>query len=344
MNLLHRLQLRVYLFWTVVIGFILLSIFMVVPFIGAIISAYVLAFLVRPLFLKLQPRTGNTVAAFSCIIISIILIVGPAVLISLEIIHQLGDVSKDQEIANVINAFVALPFLKSLDINTVALNAWIVLAINNLVDSTAMSIPSIVLGLVITLNGMFYLLCNWDELVSHLKRYLPFKNNDVIISKLGHTAGSIIHANVLISVLEAAVAFVGFSLAGVQATLILSALVFIAAFLPAIGPELVFGALALYYFSISQYATMLGVIITGIVVMVGIEFFFASRFVGSRSHIHPFIMLIGVLGGISVFGIFGFIIGPMLLVNTIKIIEEAMESHENGNNKRKIPGENAQVL
>jgi predicted PurR-regulated permease PerM len=103
-------------------------------------------------------------------------------------------------------------------------------------------------------------------------------------------------------------------------------LIFIVAFAPGIGPDLIWIPLALYYFAISQYITMWGVIAIGLILMIGIEFFFYNRFVGSKSRIHPFIMMIGVLGGIYVFGIFGFIIGPLVLVNSIKIIELSMWS------------------
>lgn len=328
MDLLQRLQLHIYLFWAVVIGLISLSALMVAPFVGAIISAYILAYLFKPLFLKLKPRFGKTLAALLCIAITVILIVVPIGLISLEILNQIGGASTSQGISNIVDAVASQPFLKGLNIDAAGLKASIILIINNLVDSTILSIPGFVVGLVITLNGMFYLLCKWDMLVSHLKKYLPFKNNDKIITELGGTADAIIHGHVLVSLLEGVIAFFAFSLLGVQASLIFAVLIFILAFAPGVGPELVWGPLALYYLSIHQYALMLGVLITGLILMVGIEFYFYTRFVGSRSNIHPFILLIGILGGISVFGIFGFIIGPLLLVTSIRTIERAIASNE----------------
>jgi len=324
MNLLHRLQLHVYLFWAVVIGFILISALMVLPFVGAIISAYILAYFVRPLFLKLKPQYGKSLAALLCILIAVILVVAPIVLISFQILHDLGGVSTSQEIANLIGTFAAQPILKSLNVDAVSLKASVLVAVNGIVNSAILSIPSFAIGLVITLNGMFYLLCNWGELVTHLKRYLPFKNNEKIITELGGTADAIIHGHVLIAVLEALIAFVGFSLVGVQSSLIFSVLIFVLAFVPSIGPFLVWGPLAIYYLTTGRFITMWGVIVTGLILMVGIEFFVYTRFVGSKAHIHPFIMLIGLLGGITVFGIFGFIIGPLLLVTSIRIIERAI--------------------
>ena len=328
MDLPHRLQLHNYLFWAVLIGFLLLSVLMVLPFVGAIISAYILAYLVRPIFLRLAPRFGNTPAALFCLLVTIIVIVVPIGLIAVGILDQMSGVSTNQEISNIVDAFTARPFLRGLSINTVDLKASITLTVNNMTNSFLQSIPNVIVGLVVTLNCMFYLLCNWDKLASHLKKYLPFKNNGKMISDLGGTADAIIRGHGSVSVLEGVVAFIGFSLIGIQASLIFSVLIFIFAFMPGIGTELIWIPMAFYYFSIGQYATMWGVIIIGLFLWVGIEFYFYTRYVGAQSRIHPFILLIGVLGGIGVFGIFGFIIGPLILVNSIKIIERAVVSHK----------------
>ena len=328
MNLMHRLQLQNYLFWAVVLGFLLLAGFMVMPFAASIISAYILAYFIRPLFVRIKPRFGNSLAALLCILITILVVIVPICLISFEILSQMGKVTSDQGISNIVDAFAAQPLLKSLNFNAYELKAAIVQIVDSVINAAIRSIPSFVIGLVITLNGMFYLLCKWDNLSSHLKKYLPFKNNETMIKELGATADAIIHGHVLIAVLEAVIAFIGFSLFGVQACLIFSVLIFVLAFVPSIGPFLIWGPLALYYFSIGQYTIMAGVILTGIILMIGVEFYFYTRFVGGKSHIHPFIMLVGLLGGISVFGIFGFIIGPLLLATSIKIVEGAIVSHD----------------
>jgi predicted PurR-regulated permease PerM len=266
-------------------------------------------------------------AALFCIIIVFILVFVPIGLISVEILNQMGGISTNQEISNIVDALTVRPFLRGLSINTVDLKASIILTVNNMVNSAIQSIPNFVISLVITLNCMFYLLCKWDELASHLKKYLPFKDNDRMVAKLGGTTEAIILGHGSVSLLEGIIAFIGFSLVGMQASLIFAVLIFIFAFMPGIGTELIWVPLAIYYFSIGQYATAAGILVLGLVLWIGIEFYFYTRFVGGRSHIHPFILLIGVLGGIGVFGIFGFIIGPLILVNSIKIIEEAIASN-----------------
>ena len=49
--------------------------------------------------------------------------------------------------------------------------------------------------------------------------------------------------------------------------------------------------------------------------------------IGKKTKINPLIMLIGILGGIYVFGVFGFVIGPLILVYTLKIVQEFIEKN-----------------
>ncbi|HII38954.1 TPA: AI-2E family transporter [Candidatus Micrarchaeota archaeon] len=337
MDLDRRRQLHAYLFWAVVLGLLLLSAFIALPFIGAIISAYILAYLAKPLFLKLKPRLGVSIAALLCIVTAILLIVIPICLISIDVLNQVKAASHGQGVGEIIDTLAAQPMLKSVNVDSTDFKAWANEVLDRTINSAVQSIPSFAIGILITINGMFYLLCNWDELAAHLKKYLPFKDNGKIITKLSKTADAIIRGNVIVSLLEAVIAFVGFYLLGIQASLIFAVLILIFAFMPSVGTELIWGAMALYYFLTNQYMTMWGVLAIGLILWIGIEFFFAARFVGSRARIHPFILLIGVLGGIAVFGIFGFIIGPLLLATSITIVESAIESHSAKPEQREKP-------
>ena len=315
----------------------MLSAFIALPFIGAIISAYILAYLAKPLFLKLKPRLGVSIAALLCIVTAILLIVIPICLISIDVLNQVKAASHGQGVGEIIDTLAAQPMLKSVNVDSTDFKAWANEVLDRTINSAVQSIPSFAIGILITINGMFYLLCNWDELAAHLKKYLPFKDNGKIITKLSKTADAIIRGNVIVSLLEAVIAFVGFYLLGIQASLIFAVLILIFAFMPSVGTELIWGAMALYYFLTNQYMTMWGVLAIGLILWIGIEFFFAARFVGSRARIHPFILLIGVLGGIAVFGIFGFIIGPLLLATSITIVESAIESHSAKPEQREKP-------
>ena len=71
------------------------------------------------------------------------------------------------------------------------------------------------------------------------------------------------------------------------------------------------------------------VLITGIILST--DTLLRPKIIGSVSKINPFVMLLGVFGGIALFGILGFIIGPIVLFFSLRLIKDSfkVESKEN---------------
>jgi len=57
----------------------------------------------------------------------------------------------------------------------------------------------------------------------------------------------------------------------------------------------------------------IGLLLYGFFIISGIDNVLKPMLIGGRAGIHPVLILIGVLGGLAVFGVAGFIIGPLVL-------------------------------
>ena len=126
------------------------------------------------------------------------------------------------------------------------------------------------------------------------------------------------------ALIEFVVGVIGFYLVGVKAYILLPALIFLFAFIPGLGPVLVWGPLAIFYIALQDYPTGIGVIIVGLIISLVIEILLRNKLVGSSTGINPLVMLIGIIGGMTIFGLFGFIIGPLILVYTLKLIQQTV--------------------
>ena len=66
------------------------------------------------------------------------------------------------------------------------------------------------------------------------------------------------------------------------------------------------------------------VFVTGIILMF-IDSLLKPKVIGNRARIHPVLILLGVVGGLMIFGFIGVVIGPViltLLVTLLKIYKE----------------------
>jgi len=155
-----------FLAWTIIILFIVLTYFIIKPYIIAIISAFILAYLSRPIYLRIQKKLGKkTAAAISLIIISLIVII-PLLIVIGGVTEQAYTALKEDRIKPFLDKISSNPLIEEFGINldelrTKGLNMLIIL-----ITGAIKQAPLFLISLVIMLWGMYYILINWDFIVN----------------------------------------------------------------------------------------------------------------------------------------------------------------------------------
>jgi predicted PurR-regulated permease PerM len=85
-----------------------------------------------------------------------------------------------------------------------------------------------------------------------------------------------------------------------------------AALLPAIGAALVWAPVAAYFLLTGQFAEGIGLTVWGVVVIGLVDNLLRPLLVGKDTRMPDFVVLVTTLGGMAVFGINGFVIGPTI--------------------------------
>lgn len=314
----HRL--KTYLFWAILIGLLGLALLLVLPFIIAILSAYLLAYMARPIYERLSKALRPSLAAMACVVIAVILVVVPVSLVLIGMANQAGEVLGRQNISNYVISIVSHPLLRGFNLNVNTVQNQFNQFIADTTTSFLQSLPSLGLGLIVTLIGMYYFLCGWSGLSAELKKHIPSTNKERLVRELDRTTKAILYGTLVMAIAEFAIALIGFTLLGVDGAIIFAAIIFVLAFIPSIGPIMVWAPLMVYYLALQQYETAIGVGIIGLTLTIGIEVILYAKWIGDRTPIHPFVMMLGVISGIALFGIFGFIFGPLILATALEVI------------------------
>ena len=318
------LLLRRIVFSLTVLLLLVLSYFLVKPFLVALVSAFILAYIVHPLHKKISHATGEKIAAILSVILALVVILIPVVLISGELTRQAYHVLEEQDVASLFDDVSNHPLLEKLNINVEQVRQRAIASLINEFTSFLGQIPALLISMLIIIFGMYYILINWEKLAVALKNYLPFEEKDKVSSEIGKTSRKLMYGIVFVALIEFVVGVIGFYLVGVKAYILLPALIFLFAFIPGLGPVLVWGPLAIFYIALQDYPTGIGVIIVGLIISLVIEILLRNKLVGSSTGINPLVMLIGIIGGMTIFGLFGFIIGPLILVYTLKLIQQTV--------------------
>ena len=310
-----------YLFWGILAVIILVSYFLLKDFITAILSAFVLAYLIKPIYDRLSKKIPKKLASFITVLISIIIIVTILAIVITSLTGQLVKVANEDTTSQIVSYFSHTKYsniiTQNINLITEKLGGYLL----NLVSSTAWYIPGLVLNIFIVFFTTFYLLIEWESLREKIIKIIPFENKKLIVEKIEKTAREILLATLIVAVLEAIIAMIGFWILGIKLYLILGLIIGILALIPALGPALIWIPMAIIFFIGGKYILFTGIIILGLILSLGVDYLLRIRILGRKTKMHPVILLFGLLGGIKLFGIMGFVIGPLILSILITIIE-----------------------
>ena len=108
------------------------------------------------------------------------------------------------------------------------------------------------------------------------------------------------------------VAAIGFMIAGVPAVLLLSVLVFVSSLIP-VGPPIIWGGAAIWLFSQGSTGWGVFMLVWGFFLISGVDNVVRPMLISRGSSLPFLLTLLGVLGGVIAFGFIGLFIGPTLL-------------------------------
>ncbi len=317
----HNHKTNFYLFWGIITLIIILSFFILRPFLIAVASAFIVAYLLKPLNDALATKLPKPAAAITSILFALILILGITITILGSLISQISQIATPQLIQGItdsVKQIIDTPLVTEYLPTIISKIGQTLLSI---ISSSIKSIPHFILMLFVTLFTAYYILIDWDNLKQKITNFLPFKNRTSVVNQIEDATKNILIGTLLIALAETIVALIGFYFLGIKFAILLAFIVGIFAFIPGLGPLLVWLPLMIIEIINKDYYTAFGLLILGIILSTLIDGLLRIKVVGKRSKIHPLIMLLGILGGIQMFGLIGFILGPLILSILITIIE-----------------------
>lgn len=183
-------------------------------------------------------------------------------------------------------------------------------------------IPKRLLDVFITFFMIFFLLRDGKKFVKAIEEAAPLKKNfrKKIFEQLHEVTRAIIYGIFVIAVVEGVLGAITFKLFDVSSPILWGLAIFILALLPAIGGAVIWVPAMLIKFYAGKPLLGIGILIGGIIIS-SIDTFLKPKVIGDKAKVHPILILLGVLGGLSLFSIIGVIIGPLILVLLITFVK-----------------------
>ncbi len=308
---------------------IILTFFVLRPFLYPLILAVVFALIFQPLYRQILRRVRGQewLASTLTILVLIIFIIAPLVFLGFQIFREaegfyfsLAGGFNVQYLMDLwpnlnqkLNEFLPMLGNFSVDIEQYLKNILIFFVQN--LGTVFSNLAKMFVSLFIFLMAFFFLLKDGGRLKQKIMDLSPLNREDgeMIIKKITLAIGSVVKGSLFVAVLQGISCSIGFALFGVPNPIMWGSLGIIGALIPGIGTALVLAPAIIYLYLVGQTLNAFGMLLWGILAVGLIDNFLGPKFVGKGVGLHPLLILLSVFGGISFFGPIGFILGPLVV-------------------------------
>lgn len=305
------------------------------PFYGAILWGLVVAILFNPVNLRLRKALGrrNGLASVVTVLLVIIIVILPLILISASLTQQASGLYRRVQsgeldlVLYLQHVLDALPGwareilnyfgLNDLDAMRVKLTDGLKQA-SQLIAAQALGIGlgafDFAVSLGIMLYLLFFLLRDGETLLKRVKDSVPLhaEQKVLLLSRISLVVRATVKGGIAVAVVQGMLGGFAFWILGIPAPLLWTVVMAFLSLLPAIGAAIVWAPVAVYLLATGSIWQGLFLVGFGTIVIGLVDNLLRPFLVGKSTKLPDYVVLISTLGGIEVFGLTGFVLGPLI--------------------------------
>lgn len=326
-----RLERRAFL--TLLLLVSVLFLFVLKPFFGAIFWAVAIAVIFAPIQHWLARRWGdkpNRIAA-TTLCICIVLLVMPTVFVATSLVTEAvnfmerveaGEFNPGKYLDQIRDAFPLVQSLLdrfSIDFNSIR-NRVVEAAMGGgkLAASQALALGqdtfSLLLNITLALYVAFFLLRDGNTLVQLLIRALPIGDarERLLFAKFAEVTRATIKGSLVIAIIQGMLGGIIFWILGITGALLWGVVMAVVSLIPAVGAALIWAPVSVYLLATGEWIPGLVLLGFGVGVIGLVDNLLRPVLVGRDTKLPDYVVLLSTLGGLSLFGMNGLIIGPLV--------------------------------
>ncbi len=305
------------------------------PFSGAILWGTVLAIVFQPLYRRVLQglRQRRNLAALLTLAIIVFIVVLPVIGVAAALLRQAVATYQRIEIGNfdVGKFFSKIPetlpewavsLLNYFDLTDFAAMqerfSAVLSQTGQFIASQALTIGQNTLGLIISffvmLYLLFFLLRDGEDLARSIRDAVPLHaaQQHALFRRFTTVIRATVKGSIVIAIVQGALGGLIFWLLGIGGALLWGAVMAVLSLLPAVGAGLVWLPVAVYLIATGDIWQGVVLIAFGVLVVSTIDNVLRPILVGGQTKIPDYLVLIATLGGITIFGVNGLVIGPVI--------------------------------
>ncbi|MGZ5482763.1 MAG: AI-2E family transporter [Pyrinomonadaceae bacterium] len=169
---------------------------------------------------------------------------------------------------------------------------------------------------------MYYLFRDGDKIVAALPAALPLKKrqSEAIIARASQVVSAGVYGVVTIAMIQGLLGGVAFWILGIPSPVLWAVVMTVVCMIPVSGSFLIWLPASIYLMMTGHWTKAVFLILWGTLIISTIDNFLRPRLMKNQTKLHELFVFFSVLGGISVFGLLGIVLGPVVLAITLGLL------------------------
>jgi len=310
-------------------------IWILLPFYGAIFWAVALGILFAPLQRKLllKFRGRRNLATFSTLGICTVIAILPVIITTALLVQEVATLYSDVQSGKINVASYVMQFK---DILPTTVQDWLDrFGLGNIdglsekvskgalegsqffatqVFSFGQSTFELVVSFFIMLYLLYFFIRDGQQMVRLIRNAVPLAEQQkrLLQLKLRRVVRASVKGNLAVAITQGALGGLMFWFLGIHSSLFWAVLMMFLSLLPAVGAGIVWAPVAVYFLVTGQIWEGVVLALYGVLVIGMVDNVLRPILVGKDTKMPDFLILISTLGGMAIFGLNGFVIGPLI--------------------------------
>jgi predicted PurR-regulated permease PerM len=293
----------------------------VLPYLQYVMLAVLLAYVLHPVHVRLSGRVGQVGSAASLLVLTTVAFLLPFVLVLRVIATDVVSFAEQLQSGGIEFATLeaAIADWTGMQIDLASALGGSGEQIGGAIVEQAGNVFGLLthglIGIGVTVFLLYYLLKDGQKLVAWLRDItpLPQRVQDDLYTEVNDVTWAVLAGHVFIAIVQGVVAGLGLIVVGIPNAVFWTVVMVILALLPVIGAFMVLGPAAIWLAASGDVFAAGALAVYGTIIVGIMDDFLRPIVVNRRTDISPAVILLGVIGGLSVFGFIGLFIGPIVL-------------------------------
>ncbi|NOY64619.1 MAG: AI-2E family transporter, partial [Nitrospirae bacterium] len=185
------------------------------------------------------------------------------------------------------------------------------------------NIMSVLINFLFMIFAMFFMLKDGPDFMTRIRDYMPFSDihKDRLASQMKDMVISTIYGGVVVALVQGLLGGITFFLLGLGSPVLLGTAMGFMSFIPGLGAVSVWGPVLIYFLIKKLYIKALIMVLVGTFVISMVDNILKPIIISGRTRMPTLVIFFSVIGGLKVFGLIGFVLGPLVIAMFISVLE-----------------------